>query len=295
MHEQIFKNDRYSLAVYLVHIDTVEIHDPIISIYIFISASISHRPERVKWFRRSRRNHLTRSGRWLMRVMSRQLLLHVVCIYYIFSITFMKRAWHQINYHQWKKPQWVGRWKLPKQNRRISGLHSLIGHKWLMTSYTIKSGRMLGLYLLIHHDKWLINRIYSYHIDGSWYASCSDHHDYFNYINRIICSHYNDVTCRQVTSQYMRHCRRDDVIKWKHFPCYWPFVWGIHRSRSPVNSPHKDQWRGALMCSLTWINGWVNNGEAGDLRRHRAHCDVTVMPGSMSPYGVTRVWFHFLC
>ena len=30
----------------------------------------------------SRRNHLTRSGRWLTRVMSRQLLLHVVCIYY---------------------------------------------------------------------------------------------------------------------------------------------------------------------------------------------------------------------
>ena len=27
----------------------------------------------------------------------------------------------------------------------------------------------------------------------------------------------------------------DDVIKWKDFPCYWPFVWGIHRS---VNSPH---------------------------------------------------------
>ena len=21
----------------------------------------------------------------------------------------------------------------------------------------------------------------------------------------------------------------DDVIKWKHFPHYWPFVWGIHR------------------------------------------------------------------
>ena len=37
----------------------------------------------------------------------------------------------------------------------------------------------------------------------------------------------------------------DDVIKWKHFPRYWPFVRGIHRS--PVNSPHKDQWRGALM------------------------------------------------
>ena len=49
--------------------------------------------------------------------------------------------------------------------------------------------------------------------------------------------------------------------------------------RSPVNSPHKGQWRGALMFSLicAWIDGWVNNGEAGDLRPHRAHYDVTVM------------------
>ena len=74
-----------------------------------------------------------------------------------------------------------------------------------------------------------------------------------------------------------RKLRHDDVIKWKHFPRYWPFVQGIHRS--PVNSPHKGQWHGALMFSLisTRINGWVNNGEAGDLRRHRAHYGVTVM------------------
>ena len=71
--------------------------------------------------------------------------------------------------------------------------------------------------------------------------------------------------------------KHDDVIKWKHFPSYWPFVRGIHRS--PVNSPHKGQWRGALMFSLICarINGWVNNGEAGDLRRNRAHYDVIVM------------------
>ena len=33
------------------------------------------------------------------------------------------------------------------------------------------------------------------------------------------------------------------------------------------------------MCSLicVWINSWVNNREAGDLRRYRAHYDVTVM------------------
>ena len=43
-----------------------------------------------------------------------------------------------------------------------------------------------------------------------------------------------------------------------------------------VNSPHKSQWRGALLFSLicVWINGWVNNREAGDLRRYRAHCDL---------------------
>ena len=69
----------------------------------------------------------------------------------------------------------------------------------------------------------------------------------------------------------------DDVIKWKNFPRYWPFVRGIHRS--PVNSPHKGQWRRALMFSLICarIYGWVNNREAGDLSRHRAHYDVIVM------------------
>ena len=69
----------------------------------------------------------------------------------------------------------------------------------------------------------------------------------------------------------------DDVIKWKHVPCYWPFVRGIHRS--PVNSPHKGQWHGDFMLSLicAWINGWVNNREAGDLRCHRAHYDVIEM------------------
>ena len=69
----------------------------------------------------------------------------------------------------------------------------------------------------------------------------------------------------------------DDVIKWKHFPRYWPFVRGIHRW--PVNSPHKGQWRTALMFSLicTWINGGVKDGDADDLRRYHTHYDVIVM------------------
>ena len=55
---------------------------------------------------------------------------------------------------------------------------------------------------------------------------------------------------------------------------------------TPVNSPHKGQWRGALMFSFicVWIDGWVNNREAGDLRRYRAHYDVIVMKDSKLNY-----------
>ena len=77
----------------------------------------------------------------------------------------------------------------------------------------------------------------------------------------------------------------DDVIKWKHFPRYWPFVRGIHRSS--VNSPHKGQWREALLLSLicAWTNGSANHQNAGDLRLHRAH-DVTVM--------LHQIFLHFI-
>ena len=54
-------------------------------------------------------------------------------------------------------------------------------------------------------------------------------------------------------------------------------LWG--NSPVPVNAPHKGQWRGALMFYLiyAWINDWINNREAGDLRRQRGHYDVIVM------------------
>ena len=81
------------------------------------------------------------------------------------------------------------------------------------------------------------------------------------------------------TDAYIRHST--STTRWRHqmetLSALLAIVRGIHRS--PVNSPHKGQWRGALMFSLicTWINGWVNNGEAGDLRRHRDHFDVIVL------------------
>ena len=58
-------------------------------------------------------------------------------------------------------------------------------------------------------------------------------------------------------------------------------VTGRCAGNSPVTGefPSQKPWRGILVFSLirSWINGWVNNREAGDLSRHRAHYDVIVM------------------
>ena len=68
----------------------------------------------------------------------------------------------------------------------------------------------------------------------------------------------------------------DDVMKWKHFPRYWPFVRGIHRSAWIPLTKASDA---ELCCffNLPWIYCWVNNSEAGDLRRNRDHHGGTFM------------------
>ena len=96
------------------------------------------------------------------------------------------------------------------------------------------------------------------------------------YLSRMVTRH-RVIHINKLRSQCSKHSQYDDVMKWKHFPRYWPFVWGIHRL--PVNSPHKGRWRGALMFYLicAWTNVWVNNRDAGDFRRHCAHYYVTTM------------------
>ena len=68
---------------------------------------------------------------------------------------------------------------------------------------------------------------------------------------------------------------------WRHQMETFAALLALGAGNSPVtvNSPHKGQWREALMLSLicAWINSWVNNRESSDLRRHRAHYDVIVM------------------
>ena len=84
------------------------------------------------------------------------------------------------------------------------------------------------------------------------------------------CQMISNDRSSNVYSTWRRH-------QMEYFPRYWPFRRAVHSS--PVNSPHNGQWRRALIFSLicAWINGWVNNREDGDLRRHRAHYDITVM------------------
>ena len=82
----------------------------------------------------------------------------------------------------------------------------------------------------------------------------------------------------------------DDVIKWKQFSRYWSIVRGLRRSL--VKSPLKGHWRGALMFPLicAWTNGWVNNQDAGDLRRHRTQHGITVMELRYAVIGCDPYW-----
>ena len=45
-----------------------------------------------------------------------------------------------------------------------------------------------------------------------------------------------------------------------------------HRWIPRTKASDAELWYFSLICA--WINGWVTNPEAGDLRRHRAHYDV---------------------
>ena len=68
-----------------------------------------------------------------------------------------------------------------------------------------------------------------------------------------------------------------NMVTWSILNTWWRHQMETFSALQAIcagNSPHKGQWRGAWMFSL--IYDWVHTREAGDLRRHRAHYDVTV-------------------
>ena len=71
-------------------------------------------------------------------------------------------------------------------------------------------------------------------------------------------------------------CRHDDVIKWKHFQRYWPFVRGIQQS--PVTSPHKGQW-GWWFETLSRPL-WRHSNGKNALLFYSWYCDFAVISSS---------------
>ena len=83
-----------------------------------------------------------------------------------------------------------------------------------------------------------------------------------------LCSHH--CTCGR--SSHQTTLGHQQKIWWRHQMEIFSALLTLCVGNSPftVNSPHKGQWRGALMSSLiyAWTDSWANNGDAGDLRCH---------------------------
>ena len=77
----------------------------------------------------------------------------------------------------------------------------------------------------------------------------------------------------------MRFRSEESLSWWRHEMETFSALLALCEGNPLVDSPHKGHRRGALMFSLIcpWTNGWENNRETGDLRRHRAHYYVIVM------------------
>ena len=96
----------------------------------------------------------------------------------------------------------------------------------------------------------------------------------------------------QIYQIYPINTLHDDVIKWKKFQHYWPFVRGIEFPAQRLVTRIFN-----VFLDRAWINGWVSNREAGDLRRHRNHYDVTIMElqkhchGDQGQIGVIHLWY----
>ena len=136
-----------------------------------------------------------------------------------------------------------------------------------------------------------------------WYLELTD--QYVGVVDRIYCCHVTTPLPslhQSICLDYLLYhrlnfganfmnldtCLQDNgfhnnVFKswWRHQMETFYALLGLCAGNSPVpvNSPHKGQWRGALMFSVicAWINDWVNNREADDLRRHCGYYDVSVM------------------
>ena len=86
---------------------------------------------------------------------------------------------------------------------------------------------------------------------------------------------YVDHQCLCRPPCYTSHKYHDDVIKWKYFRVTGHLCGEFTGPRWIPRTKASDAEMFSLICAR--INDWVNNGEAGDLRRYLAHYDLIVM------------------
>ena len=114
-----------------------------------------------------------------------------------------------------------------------------------------------------------------------------DYHTKFHEFLHFLCETNHGIITFHITLSLVQRS-----LAWNPVENSWKLAWWRHQMETfsallalcagnslvPVNSPHKGQWWGALVISLIYarIKDWVNNREAGDLRRHRGHYDVNV-------------------
>ena len=133
----------------------------------------------------------------------------------------------------------------------------------------------LSIYLLgfIHRTQYNIHMFINH-------RQCANFLFWHKHMDRSDCRK-NFMWKGRCSSCYRNYTRHIPCPWWRHQMETFSALLALCAGNSPVpvNSPHKGQWRGALMFSFiyAWINDWINNREAGDLRRQRGHYDGIVM------------------
>ena len=145
--------------------------------------------------------------------------------------------------------------------------------------------------VIMHCSMWPTQVCLSEIIISLLFGKARKAHFYSFMKNRLIC-HWpagSRIQCLLFVylQCYLISPVHDDVIKWKHFSRYWPFVRGIHRSLWIPRTKASDA---ELWCFLWPGPDWVNSREAGDLRRHRGHYEVNVMPFGALKFSAFNCW-----
>ena len=107
---------------------------------------------------------------------------------------------------------------------------------------------------LMNQNTILYVAIYIYQINQLWSWAEPQRHLPVRlwYLHDIASCTLNPLSCLtwfpgifntlSVNLSLVGHRIHDDVIKWKHFPHYWPFVRGIHQWITPTKASDVELW-----------------------------------------------------